>query len=65
MKKPAAKKRAAPGHARERLRVISLGLPPSLIDRVDAIAVRENRSRANMIVQMLERVVSVYEQHAA
>jgi hypothetical protein len=57
MGKPAKKKALAPGRVRERLRVISLGLPPSLLDTIDAIAIGEQRSRAQMIAIMLAREV--------
>jgi hypothetical protein len=64
-KKPAQKPKLAPGLARERLRVISLGLPPSLIDAVDEIAIAEQRTRAGMIAVMLAREVEARRGKAA
>jgi metal-responsive CopG/Arc/MetJ family transcriptional regulator len=57
MRKPSNK--AAPKRpARERLRVISVGLKPSLIERVDVLAAREQRSRSQMIGMVLENFLA-------
>jgi metal-responsive CopG/Arc/MetJ family transcriptional regulator len=64
MKKPEQKK-VAPGRIRKERVVISLGLPPSLLDAVDAIAIEEQRSRAQMIAIMLTREVQARRGKAA
>jgi hypothetical protein len=51
-------KRAKPAPApapklRGRLRTLSLGLEPDLVEQIDAAAAREHRNRTNMIVALL------------
>ncbi len=38
---------------RGKLRVLTFGLPPDLVDKIDAIAAEERRSRARMIEVLL------------
>jgi hypothetical protein len=49
--KPAARKPAP--KLRGRLRIITLGLEPELIEQIDAAAAAEHRNRTNMIEVMI------------
>jgi len=63
-----ARKAKAPSKPAPKLhgnnRPIMLLLPPALVDRIDAVAQHDRRSRASMIRLMLERMVGLYELHA-
>jgi metal-responsive CopG/Arc/MetJ family transcriptional regulator len=52
-RKPEAKKQAAKKAAEPRSRIITVGLPPKLIEQIDAAAKREHRSRTNLIEVMI------------
>jgi hypothetical protein len=53
MKTPVRKKQAVKKAASPRSRIITVGLPPGLIEQIDAAAKREHRSRTNLIEVMI------------